>query len=352
MERNGLCCVITCDEILISHIKEAIEEEGGEDLHRNLEGYRILEQFVLVAQSMVSRIMCDSCTDGDITQLEVYIKIFLAWSETYCQTFEGKESKETFTATKGNFLSLLNLPKQMRRFGPMRRYWDGDYEKFIGYVKQILPGGINREGSATLVAKLRRFKETVAVESSTEEAKAFLNKKGVLPPKRTYTRYKDVHVYKSREEIEEKLKEMKTISGILSRGEVGTDRFIQVAYRVKALKRSVRGKVFEQTEDDVVKQAINSVSIVFDDGKGRWIAGAYYSRPTIVNNRSYEECDITLDTFVDDASKYVCLIPKIELRKQFMHWRNQVCTVVADDWTERVEDNEYKTSSLHRSIFP
>ena len=165
-------------KILISHVKEAIEEEGGDNLEKNLEGYRILEQFVSLAHSMISRIMCDSCTEGDILELELHIKLFLCWSQKYCLEFQKKKVNKTFTATKGNFLSLMNLPRQMRKFGPMRRYWDGDYEKFISYVKEILPGGINREGAATLVAKLRRFKETVAVNASKEEAMDYLKKKG------------------------------------------------------------------------------------------------------------------------------------------------------------------------------
>ena len=337
-------------KVLISHIKETIIEEGGPDLENNLYGYSILEKFVCFAQGMVARIMCDSCTEDEIQELEVYIKLFLSWSLKYCVEVEGKVGKETFTASKGNFLSLLNLPRQMRRFGPMRRYWDGDYEKFIGYVKEILPGGINRDGASSLVAKLRRFKETVAINASKNEAMKYLEKKGLLTESKEYTRYKDVHVYKSRREVEDKLREMKPISGVMVQPQNGGAEYLQVAYRVHGLKRNQQGFVFDQSNSGITKQAINCVSVIFDDSLGKWIAGSYYASPKIVNNRSYEDSHITVETLIEDSSRYACMIQKIEVQKKRIHWTNQMCTVVAHDWTERIENGLFETPSIHRSV--
>ena len=339
-------------KLLISHVKEAIEEEGGDDLEKNLEGYQILEEFVLLAQSMVSRIMCDSCNKEEICELELYNKLFLSWSKKYCCEVQEKGLKLTFTSTKGNFLSLMNLPRQMCRFGPMRRYWDSDYEKFISYVKEILPGGIHREGAATLVAKLRRFKETVAVNASKNDAMAFLEKKGLLVDRKDYTRYKDVHVYKSRKEVEEKMEQMKPLSGILVEPEDGSPQYIQVAYRVHGLKKSGDATVFGDLDDGIKRQPINCVSIRFKDGDGKWVASAYYAPTKIVKNQSYENCHIIVETLVDTAAKYVCIVPKLEIHRETRNWVAQLYNVVANDWTERVENNIFVTSSLHQSVFP
>ena len=40
--------------------------------------------------------------------------------------------------SKGNFLSLLNLPNTIKKFGPLRLYWDGNRERTIQYIKPFL----------------------------------------------------------------------------------------------------------------------------------------------------------------------------------------------------------------------
>ena len=145
---------------------------------------------------------------------------------------------------------------------------------------------------------------------------------------------------------------MKPLSGVLADPENGSPQYIQVAYRVHGLKRSANENVFDTLDDGIKRQPINCVSIIFDDSCGRWVAGAYFACPKIVNNRCYEDCHITVETLVSTALKYVCIIPKLELHRQTMDWRLQICNVVANDWTERVENNSFVTSSLHRSLFP
>ena len=41
---------------------------------------------------------------------------------------------------KSNYMSLLNLPKQMNLFGPLRRYWEGSYrgEALVQELKPLI----------------------------------------------------------------------------------------------------------------------------------------------------------------------------------------------------------------------
>ena len=45
---------------------------------------------------------------------------------------------------KSNYLSLLNIPTQMKLYGPMRLYWEGGYrgEGIIQEVKGIINHGL------------------------------------------------------------------------------------------------------------------------------------------------------------------------------------------------------------------
>ncbi len=43
-----------------------------------------------------------------------------------------------FLPSKGNYVTLLNLPEQIARFGPLQDYWDGSQEHSIQLVKQNL----------------------------------------------------------------------------------------------------------------------------------------------------------------------------------------------------------------------
>ena len=50
--------------------------------------------------------------------------------------------------TKSNYLSLLNLPDQMKEFGPLRLYWEGGWkgEGIIQELKSIIRDGLKKKG--------------------------------------------------------------------------------------------------------------------------------------------------------------------------------------------------------------
>ena len=67
-----------------------------------------------------------------------YVKIFLS----SCDIFEHKayimKEDDAMWYTKGNFLSLLNLPLQISTFGRLRLYWEGSRERSIQQIKPFL----------------------------------------------------------------------------------------------------------------------------------------------------------------------------------------------------------------------
>ena len=72
--------------------------------------------------------------------------------------------------SKSNFLSLLNLPKQMRLYGPMRRYWEGGYrgEGLIQDLKPLIKNGLCLNWQ---VNTLKKFYNLRALSFFDEETK-------------------------------------------------------------------------------------------------------------------------------------------------------------------------------------
>ena len=73
----------------------------------------------------------------NIDCIDMHIKLFLSCCNRYAKLYYA-EGTAPFWSTKGNFLSLLNLPEQIRYFGPLRWYWEGICERFIQTVKCVL----------------------------------------------------------------------------------------------------------------------------------------------------------------------------------------------------------------------
>lgn len=80
---------------------------------------RAMERLMNAFNAMVSVLM--SRDEVNIDLVEQRIKVFL----TTCNQF-GIDTQMTFIDGKGNFYSLLNLPEQIRDFGPLRDWWDGE----------------------------------------------------------------------------------------------------------------------------------------------------------------------------------------------------------------------------------
>ena len=93
---------------------------------------------------MISLLMSDTMTDDIATQCECSIKIYLSMVNKLDKVLPKENGLKPCWVSKSNFLSLLNLPKQMRLYGPMRRYWEGGYrgEGLIQDLKPLIKNGL------------------------------------------------------------------------------------------------------------------------------------------------------------------------------------------------------------------
>ena len=74
--------------------------------------------------------------DGGV-DVDLHVKIFLSSCDRYSRRYYG-DDVVPFWVGKGNFMGLLNLGKQIEKYGSLRWYWEGMHERFIQLVKSIL----------------------------------------------------------------------------------------------------------------------------------------------------------------------------------------------------------------------
>ena len=327
----------------ISHIKTAITAEGGQYMETKLKIYNIFEQFIYSCHSMVARVMCDSCTEESINEVEQHIKLFLSASERYSKLVLDRDSDKTFMSLKGNFLSLLNIPDEMRKFGPLRRYWDGDYEAFVKLIKEVLPGGLKRNGAATLVAKLIRFKERTSLMLASNRSKEYLLSKNFITESVVYDRNKPMHIYQSLSLIEDLLSKKVPLSGVMVTAQ-NNEPAILIAYKVKSKKR-----VHHHSDQKHGEQELNCLTLNWNTYEGRWVAGEFYIPFNIQERVSYTETNISFSVLRRNQIRTVVLVPMITSNES--NNSTQLRCVISDDWTEMDNKSAFKVGQIHTSSF-
>ncbi len=66
-----------------------------------------------------------------------HIKLFLDCCHQFCNATHD-DTITPFWLSKGNYVTLLNLPEQIEQFGPLRDYWEGTRERYIHLIKRQL----------------------------------------------------------------------------------------------------------------------------------------------------------------------------------------------------------------------
>jgi hypothetical protein len=112
--------------------------------------------------AVVARIMQPVYTSRHIDETERYILLFLSLHldlNKRCM----KDGKRTKLETTANLNSLLDLPEVMRRFGPLRMYWEGNWmgEGLLRVMKPLMTQGTHTPTFAAGV--LSRFYQMRAV---------------------------------------------------------------------------------------------------------------------------------------------------------------------------------------------
>ena len=113
-----------------SSIENAIVSQPGGDVKN-------IMNLIVSLNTMVALIMQPEIDETLINHCECSIKIYLTIVELVNSNLRDK-GEIPIWINKSNYMSLLNLPRQMKEFGPLRLYWEGGW-KGEGIIQELKP---------------------------------------------------------------------------------------------------------------------------------------------------------------------------------------------------------------------
>ena len=117
---------------------------------------------------------------------------------------------EAMWYARGNFLSLLNLPQQVEKFGNIRLYWEGSRERSI---QQIKPYMIKMRYTASFFkTKLTHMYVSQTLRTINSELIDEFPNDSSHPTEQHYERYSSFKVYSFYEDIEQLVSYGKALS--------------------------------------------------------------------------------------------------------------------------------------------
>lgn len=102
---------------------------------------KCIQQLLNSLHVMISTLMNPS-TSSDVDKIDSYIRVYLTCAHRASKRINGKG--EDVWMDRGNHLSLLNLPAQIARHGPIRWYYEGVQEAYIQEVKPHLVANMRK----------------------------------------------------------------------------------------------------------------------------------------------------------------------------------------------------------------
>ena len=103
---------------------------------------KVMDDFVGSLLSTVSSVMVREVNDSTVREVDREIKIFLTNLHNACNHFKNKDptrkgAQDYYWHKKYNFLSLLNVPETIERYGPLLNLWEGSNqgEGYLRYAK-------------------------------------------------------------------------------------------------------------------------------------------------------------------------------------------------------------------------
>ena len=114
-----------------------------------------VKEMVVALVCMVSRLMTRTVTDDFVSEVERSIKIYLTLYHLFDEKLHKNRGVPSWVS-KYNFLSLLNLPKTMELFGPLRNFWEGGNqgEGILRHVKPEITMGLRKNWQVNLIQRV------------------------------------------------------------------------------------------------------------------------------------------------------------------------------------------------------
>ena len=128
-----------------------------------------VKNVIISMMRMISFIMIDEVSDNEVTELEKCVKIYLAMTDIFDYNLKSNKQSDPCWITKSNYMSLLNLPEQMKLFGPLIEFWEGGIrgEGIIQELKHLIRDGLKKNWQKNILKKaynLQSYDQLINVE--------------------------------------------------------------------------------------------------------------------------------------------------------------------------------------------
>jgi hypothetical protein len=129
-------------------------------------------ELILSLLHLMENVMDTSTSEDNISKMEALVRHFLSCYNILTSSL-NPDSMLPSWLSHYNFMSLLNLPKQIREFGPVRNVWEGGIigEGYLRTVKMELKTGLNKQWQTWLIDNLqieRAFNSVIDNSSSND----------------------------------------------------------------------------------------------------------------------------------------------------------------------------------------
>lgn len=151
-------------------------------------------------------------------EIDRHIKIFLSCCHRFCEVYYHHNTEE-FWCTKGNFLSLLNLPDQIEYFGNLHLYYEGIFEAAIQPAKKELK--YVRKNPTSLIPAMRKLHKKDSIRRIRERLDISLAELGISDEEDDdndddVKRYQGCRIYRSLDEVAKKFSDGMCVSGFIN----------------------------------------------------------------------------------------------------------------------------------------
>ena len=282
-----------CMLIIYASIRDIVgDEETGINEH---------ECMIQSLLCLLSRLMNDD-NSNEMEHCD-YIKCFLSFCDLFENVAYKLDDQNPFWFKKGNFLSLLNLPSQIEKFGSLKYYWEGSRERTIQQIKPYLIK--TRLTSSFYKAKLKKMytSQTFKVMNDLfQDENAYKSS--------SYERFSSFNVYSFNHELSALINDRDVISVIVLDHNSSKDQFYICQRNQQCDKYSLR-------------------EVIFFDKEGFNKCGLWYS-PIQVASSSFSK-KVTKAEINNSIIDYALLIPCISSHE----FLNCCYTVISKTWKTR-----------------
>ena len=268
----------------------------------------IQSAFVLVSHLMTRR--CVSPND-----IDDIIKIFLYSCNLFDTNFGYGDDNVPFWYKKSNFVSLLNLPNQIRLFGPVYLHWEGVKERYIQFVKPMLKN--KRRRVTYLCTKFQQILQNNAIDIHNERYQRTFAKR--------YHRHKDIIIFASKQIVEDKIKCHESLPVI-----------IKPSHPLKCYLLYKQNDMYRH------------YNIKFDDDAGFHKCNLWFSELKIneYDTEQYDNVDELYNNETDEIGLLVCL-KQTHVNSQNVYGY----ALISSDWCIRTQDDKMELPSLSKQLF-